>query len=111
MAKKLAHDVKSYEKKLRTLKKDHEIFHTFVRGDKLSMGIQILKKGENYGEPAHKNGEIYYILKGKAKLSIGKKIFNVSPGMAMNIPPKVIHNFYDVKKELVFLFTFGGRDE
>ena len=111
MAKKFAHDLKEYEKKLRTSKKTKEIYHTFVRGEKLSMGLQILRKGEDYGEPAHKNGEVYHILKGKAKLSIGKKIFNVSPGMAMNIPPKVHHRFYDVQKELVFLFIFGGLDD
>ena len=111
MAKKLAHDLKEYEKKLRSSKKTHEIYHTFIRGKKLSMGIQILKKGEDYGEPAHKNGEVYHILKGRAKLSIGKKVYDVKPGMAMNIPPKVVHNFYNVKKELVFMFIFGGLDD
>ena len=111
MAKKLAHDLVEYEKKLRTSKKTREIFHTFIRSEKLSMGIQILKKGENYGEPAHKNGEVYHILKGRAKLSIGKKVYDVKPGMAMNIPPKVVHNFYDVKRELVFLFIFAGYDD
>ncbi len=111
MAKKLAHDLKEYEKKLRTSKKTHEVFHTFIRSNKLSIGIQILKKGEDYGEPAHKNGEVYHILKGRAKLKIGRKVYDVKPGMAMNIPPRVIHNFYDVKKELVFLFIFAGLDD
>ena len=109
--KKVCTWFKDLWKKTSCVKKTHEIFHTFIRGKKLSIGIQILKKGEDYGEPAHKNGEVYHILKGCAKLSIGKKIFNVSPGMAMNIPPKVHHRFYGVKKELVFLFIFAGLDD
>ena len=108
---KAVHDITKYEKKLRTLKKKKEITKTFIRGKKLSIGIQILKKGEVYGEPAHKNGEVYHILKGKAKLKIGKKIYNVKPGMAMHVPPKVIHDFFDVEKELVFMYIFAGLDD
>ncbi|HUU88508.1 MAG TPA: cupin domain-containing protein [Candidatus Glassbacteria bacterium] len=110
MAGKFSHDTFQYLEDLRT-KKGKEIFKTFVRGNKLSMGIQLLRKGDDYGEPAHKNGEVYYILKGHATLKIGKKNYEVSPGMAMNIPPKVHHRFYNVKKELVFLFIFGGLDD
>ena len=110
MAGKFSHDTFQYLEDLRT-KKGKEIFKTFVRGNKLSMGIQLLRKGDDYGEPAHKNGEVYYILKGHATLKIDKKNYEVSPGMAMNIPPKVHHRFYNVKKELVFLFIFGGLDD
>jgi len=110
LAGKFSHDTFQYLEDLRT-KKGKEIFKTFVRGNKLSMGIQLLRKGDDYGEPAHKNGEVYYILKGHATLKIGKKNYEVSPGMAMNIPPKVHHRFYNVKKELVFLFIFGGLDD
>ncbi|HUU47708.1 MAG TPA: cupin domain-containing protein [Nitrosopumilaceae archaeon] len=110
MAGKFSHDTFQYLEDLKT-KKGKEIFKTFVRGDKLSMGIQLLRKGDDYGEPAHKNGEVYYIVKGHATLMIGKKNYEVSPGMAMHIPPKVHHRFYNVKKELVFLFIFGGLDD
>ncbi len=110
MVRKLAHDTTQYQKKIIT-KKAEDRFHTFIRGKKLSMGIQILRQGEDYGEPAHENGEVYFILKGHANLRIGKKVYKVSPGMAMHVPPKVIHSFYDVKKELVFLFIFAGYDD
>ena len=110
LANKFSHDTNQYLEALRK-RTGKEIFKTFVRGKKLSMGIQLLKKGEDYGEPAHKNGEIYYIVKGHATLKIGKKNYEVSPGMAMHVPPKVLHKFYNVKKELVFLFIFGGLDD
>ncbi|MDH3278212.1 MAG: cupin domain-containing protein [Nitrosopumilus sp.] len=110
MVSKFSHDTNQYLEALKK-KTGDEKFKTFVRGEKLSMGIQLLKKGDDYGEPAHKNGEIYYIVKGHATLKIGKKDYEVSPGMAMHIPPKVIHRFYNVKKELVFLFIFGGLDD
>ena len=93
------------------VKKKDEISKTFIQGKKLSMGIQILKKGEVYGEPAHKNGEVYHILKGNAKLKIGRKTYNVKPGMAMHVPSKVKHDFFDVRNELVFMYIFAGLDE
>lgn len=110
MSSKFSHDTIQYLENLKK-KKGKELFKTFVRGNKLSMGIQLLRKGEDYGEPAHKNGEIYYIVKGHATLKIGKKNYAVSPGTAMHVPPKVLHRFYNVKKELVFLFIFGGLDD
>lgn len=110
MARKLAHNTNQYLREIRK-KKGLHAQKTFILGKKLSIGIQLLRKGDKYGEPAHKNGEVYYILKGNARLRIGKKHYKVSPGMAMYIPPKVVHDFYGVKKEFVFLFIFAGLDE
>jgi mannose-6-phosphate isomerase-like protein (cupin superfamily) len=78
--------------------------------NKLSMGIQMLTRGDDYGEPAHRNGEVYFVLKGEARLRVGKKTFKASPGMALYVPPRVMHRFYDVKREFVFLFIFAGAD-
>jgi len=109
MIKKLDHDTNKYLKKIRG--KSSNRFQAFVRSEKLSMGIQLLKKGEDYGEPHHHNDEVYFILKGHARLHIGGKDFKASPGMAFFVPRKIIHRFYDVKNELVFLFIFAGKDD
>jgi len=110
LVKKFSHDTNQYLKDIRKKKGLHSQ-KTFVRGKKLSIGIQMLRKGDNYGEPAHKNGEVYFAMKGTATLKIGKKNYKVSPGMAMYVPPKVVHRFYNIKKEFVFLFIFAGLDE
>lgn len=109
MARKFSHDTSQYLRKIRPMK-GPERSKTFIRGKKLSIGIQLMKKGDEYGEPAHHNGEVYFILKGNARLRIGKKEFKVSQGMAMYVPAKVRHKFYDVRKEFVFLFIFAGLD-
>jgi mannose-6-phosphate isomerase-like protein (cupin superfamily) len=110
LARKSDHNTNKYLREIRKKKGLHAL-KTFVRGKKLSIGIQLLRKGDDYGEPAHKNGEVYFALKGHATLRIGKKNYRVSPGMAMYVPPKVLHRFYNVKKEFVFLFIFAGLDE
>jgi len=79
MVKKLEHDTNKYLKTIRSKSKNR--LETFIRGKKLSLGIQLLKKGEDYGEPAHHNDEVYFILKGRAQLLIGRKNFKASPGM------------------------------
>lgn len=108
--KSLSHDTNQYLKQIRK-KKGEDALKTFIRSKKISMGIQILRKGEDYGEPAHENAEVYFALKGRAKLRIGKKIYNVSPGMAMYVPQRVSHKFYGVRNEFVFLFIFAGYDD
>jgi mannose-6-phosphate isomerase-like protein (cupin superfamily) len=102
---------------LNRTKKD---FYTFVKVKKtrkgktekrLYMGIQRIKKGQGYeDEPSHKNAEVYIILKGHASLSIRKKIYRVSPGMAIYVPAGYKHKFFNAKDEFVFLFTFAGED-
>jgi mannose-6-phosphate isomerase-like protein (cupin superfamily) len=110
VVKKFSHDTNYYLNIIRK-KKGLASQKTFLRGKKLSIGIQVLRKGDDYGEPAHRNGEVYFCLSGNATLKIGKKDFKVSKGMAMYVPSKVIHRFYNVKKEFVFLFIFAGLDD
>jgi mannose-6-phosphate isomerase-like protein (cupin superfamily) len=109
MVKKLEHDTNKYLKTIRSKSKNR--LETFIRGKKLSIGIQLLKKGEDYGDPHHHNDEVYFILKGHAHLHVGGNDFKVSPGMAFFVPHQTIHRFYNVSKELVFLFIFGGEDD
>jgi mannose-6-phosphate isomerase-like protein (cupin superfamily) len=102
------------------LRRKNKDFHTFVKikktkkgktEKKLYMGIQRIKKGQGYeDEPSHKNAEVYIILKGHALLSIRKKVYKVSPGMAIYVPAGYSHKFYQAKDEFVFLFTFAGED-
>lgn len=111
MARRYDYDTNAYLKKIRK-KKGLNSQHTFIREKRqISMGIQLLRKGDKYGEPKHRNSEIYFVLKGHARIKMGKKDFSVSPGMAVFVPPKVPHEFYGVKKEFVFLFIFSGLDE
>ncbi len=111
MARRYDYNTNSYLRKIRK-KKGLDSQQTFIREKRqISMGIQLLRKGDDYGEPAHRNSEIYFVLKGNARLKIGRRDFAVSPGMAMFVPPRVAHRFYGVKKEFVFLFIFSGLDE
>jgi mannose-6-phosphate isomerase-like protein (cupin superfamily) len=61
-------------------------FHTFIRDGRLSVGVQLLKPDQDYGENAHKHDEVYYIIKGDDNLQLGKKVFRVSPGKIFLCP-------------------------
>lgn len=121
MTVKYAHNTQQYIKQIRPkkgLKK--QLTFLYVKSNpikkgtkgktKLAIGIQMLKKGDEYGEPRHRNGEVYFVLKGQAKLSIGKQVVKASPGTALLVPAGKPHRFYDVKEEFVFLFIFAGVD-
>ncbi len=46
-------------------------YGVFMRIPSISSGVYTLKKGENDGQSPHTKDEIYYIVKGKAKILIG----------------------------------------
>ena len=53
----------------------------------------------------HKGDEIYYIVRGNAKIRIGEKDFQVKPGTAVYIPAGVRHNLQAVGTDMLELFV------
>ena len=110
------HDFNKTLKEIRNTKGGEHV-RAFIRDKRLSVGIQILKKGEKYGEPAHPRGEVYYIIRGNARMRVYSKNkksfkdFKATPGKAIFVPSRAIHNFENVTKDLVFLFIFPGMDD
>ena len=104
---KIDYDTNEYIKKIA---KSDTYFHTFINKENLAAGVLRLAPGEDDTQEPHENDEIYYIIQGDGFLSVDKKDYPVSEGMAYYVGKKVPHRFHGNKKELVVVYFFGGPD-
>ena len=104
---KINYDTNEYVKKIA---KSDTYFHTFINKDNLAAGVLRLAPGEEDTQEPHASDEIYYVVKGDGFLSVDKKDYPVSEGMAYYVAKKIPHRFYGNKKELVVMYFFGGPD-
>ena len=87
-------------------------FHTFIKQKNLSIGMQLLKPGQKYGDQHHNHDEIYYIVQGDGYIQLGKnaKKLKVRSGMIFACPHGVEHTFSGNKKNIIILYIFRGED-
>jgi mannose-6-phosphate isomerase-like protein (cupin superfamily) len=104
---KIDYDTNEYVKKIA---KSDTYFHTFINKENLAAGVLRLAPGEKDTQEPHDSDEIYYIIKGDGFLSVDKKDYPVSEGMAYYVAKKIPHLFHGNKKELVVMYFFGGPD-
>jgi len=65
----------------------------------------------NKAEP-HKHlkmEEVYYIIKGRAKIKIGEEVFDIKPGDIIPIPKNVYHNIESVEEPVELLVVTNPR--
>ncbi len=78
-----------------------------------SMSMLIAKQGVRIGLHTHESAEVLFVLSGKGRvLGIGAPR-EVSPGMAIYVPPGVVHGFEQVgdeTTEMVQLYAPGGPE-
>jgi len=64
------------------------------------------------GTPPHaheENEETFYVIRGKAKVSIGGKEYEIRPGCAVCIPPKTTHNLLSIGEDLLELWVVQAK--
>jgi mannose-6-phosphate isomerase-like protein (cupin superfamily) len=80
-----------------------------MRIPSLSSGVYTLHKGEKEGQAPHTKDEIYYILKGKAKIMVGKENYEVQEGSIVFVEAYKEHRFSDITEDLAVLVVFSAE--
>jgi quercetin dioxygenase-like cupin family protein len=79
------------------------------------MGVLDLDPGGYYPAHAHPAPEIYFILSGMAKWTVGDETFTAKPGMAIyhaaNIPHRMVNKGSETLKTIWFWWAPDGRAE
>jgi len=83
-------------------------FFKVFKGWPVSIAHEVIyKNGRDVPWGLHKKtAEFIYVLEGKAKACLGHKVYNVSSGDYLLIPPGVKHRFVTGKKPLIALSVF-----
>ena len=58
----------------------------------------------------HKEDELYYVVRGRARMRAGSEDRDVSQGSVIFVAAEVEHRFYDIVEELVVLVFFAPAE-
>jgi mannose-6-phosphate isomerase-like protein (cupin superfamily) len=80
----------------------------FLRVPQLSCGIYRLKAGAQDHQTAHDEDEVYFVIKGRARFSIGADLRSIGPGSILYVPADTEHEFVEIEEDLSLLVFFGS---
>ena len=82
----------------------------FVRRPGLSFGLYVLAAGAVDGQSPHTEDEVYVVMEGRARLTMGNDEIPVEPGTVAFVAAGVDHRFHDIVERLVVLVAFGPAE-
>jgi quercetin dioxygenase-like cupin family protein len=87
-----------------------KLYREFLRVPAMSAGLYVLAAGETDRQKPHREDEIYYVLRGRARFKAGSEDREVSPGSVIFVAAEVGHRFYDITEELALLVLFAPAE-
>lgn len=95
--------------KLVQKRSDHP-YREFFRIPAMSAGIYVLPAGAIDHQHPHREDEIYYVIRGKAKMRLGAEEYSAQQGSVIFVEPGLEHRFFDIEQELVLLVVFAPAE-
>lgn len=85
-------------------------YHEFLRIPAMSAGIYVLSAGGSDQQTPHQEDEIYYVVRGKSKMRLGREERSISQGDVIFVEKNLEHRFFDIAEELVLLVIFAPAE-
>jgi mannose-6-phosphate isomerase-like protein (cupin superfamily) len=82
----------------------------FLRVAAMSAGVYVLPAGGTDPQSPHKEDEMYYVVRGRARMRAGSEDQAVSQGSVIFVAAEVEHRFYDITEELMVLVFFAPAE-
>lgn len=82
----------------------------FLRVPALSAGLYELPAGSIDPQQPHAEDEVYYVIRGRARMSIGTEDSAVEPGSILYVPAGVEHRFHAITEDLALLVLFAPAE-
>lgn len=87
-----------------------KLYQEFLRVPALSAGVYVLPAGGTDPQTPHKEDEVYYVVRGHAKMRVGPEEQVVKSGSVIFIAAQVEHRFFDISEELEVLVFFAPAE-
>jgi len=87
-----------------------KLYLEFLRIPEMSAGIYVLPTGASDPQSPHKEDELYYVVRGKARMKAGLEDRSVAEGSVIFVAAGVEHRFYDINEELMVLVFFAPAE-
>lgn len=85
-------------------------YHEFVSVPDLSGGLYVLEAGGVDGQRPHTEDELYVVMAGRARITVGDEVRDVRVGSVVFVGAGVTHRFHDIEERLVLLVAFGPAE-
>lgn len=90
--------------------KSGKLYREFLRVPTMSAGLYVLPAGGTDHQNPHREDEIYYVIRGRARFQAGAEDREVSAGSVIFVAAEVGHRFYDIAEELTVLVFFAPAE-
>jgi len=85
-------------------------YSEFLRVPAMSAGIYVLPAGGADPQEPHDEDEMYYVVRGQARMRAGSEDHAVSEGSIIFVAAGVEHRFYEITEELTVLVFFAPAE-
>jgi mannose-6-phosphate isomerase-like protein (cupin superfamily) len=85
-------------------------YEEFHRVPDLSAGLYVLEAGATDPQSPHTEDELYYVVRGHARITVGDEVREVGPGSLVFVAARVPHRFHDIAERLEILVVFGPAE-
>lgn len=87
-----------------------KLYLEFLRVPAMSAGVYVLPKGGTDPQKPHREDEMYYVVRGRARMKIGSEDAEVRAGSVIFVQAEAEHRFYDIEEELEVLVFFAPAE-
>lgn len=85
-------------------------YFEFMRSADFSVGVYQLLVGDTDIQTPHTEDEVYYVVKGRAKIKVADEDRNVREGSVIHVAKNVPHRFHSIEEDLVVLAFFAPAE-
>ncbi|MFB0616407.1 cupin domain-containing protein [Streptomyces sp. AGS-58] len=79
----------------------------FLRERNMSVGLYALDAGERDPQKPHHQDEVYFVVSGRASITVGPETTEVARGSIVYVPAGVPHRFHHISEDLRVLVVFS----
>jgi mannose-6-phosphate isomerase-like protein (cupin superfamily) len=79
----------------------------FVRERNMSVGLYALDAGELDPQQPHKQDEVYFVVSGRASVTVGMETTQVGRGSVVYVPAGTAHKFHHITEDLRVMVVFS----
>ncbi len=76
----------------------------------MSAGLYVLPAGGTDPQHPHRENEMYYVIRGRARFRAGGEDTQISAGSVLFVAANVEHRFYEITEELAVLVFFAPAE-
>lgn len=83
-------------------------YREFLRVPTLSCGVYFLAAGARDLQSPHDEDEVYYVVKGRARMRVGEVDRIVGPGSILYVQATSEHSFFEIEEDMTLLVFFAS---